>query len=346
MLASSDIFSWLFEGQPTYSTLQEKGLRLYDLGVYQRARQFLQLPALVGDPQAQFALASIIERDRSEVLTRIKPFEDTVRQIQQTAIQNELSQRLIEQAYQHVNDIEATFKASYIPLYEAAAEQGNIDAMLRLGGNKWQTKVRLQLAEGVERNDGEALLNMYALTKDFDWLKKSATQGHAIALYVLAQRYTDDPQLLRSDDLKETVDAILARSAEAGYPPARNWYSNRRNIRSHFIIKQHSRITEAKTGSIDAVTRYGLALSGFYSDAQYNDTENGFEADYIRGFSMLWLVSQIKGRENDPYNVQDKVAHLAKELTPDQILQAKNIARIWADQYPIVSEFRLRACLV
>ena len=177
MQVSIDEFSWLFEGLPTYTTLQEKGLRLYDLGAFRHAQQFLQLPAAVGDAQAQFALASILERDPSDTQSRVTPLRQALAQVATINLPEDARAAWVNKVEQQIRDIETAFKAQYMPLYEAAAAQGNLDAMLRLGGEPWHDKIRQQLAPGVQANEGEALLNMYALTRDLAWLTRPPIPG-------------------------------------------------------------------------------------------------------------------------------------------------------------------------
>lgn len=349
MLAFTDEFSWLFEGLSTYTTLHEKGMRLYDLGAFKYAQQFLQLPAAVGDAEAQFALASIIERDPSETLSTLAPLKQALAQAETISLPEDVRATYIQQVGQQISDIENAFKARYLALYQAAAEQGHIDAMLRLGGDEWAEKVRLQLAPGVQSNESEALLNMYALTRELEWLKKASGAGNAVAHYLLALRYNENPELYIPAhinlSLETHIDSVLRSAVIGGYPPAMYWYANRLKLRGNFIFIQHLRIDEAKAGSIDAVARYGLALSGFYSDEQYNDTDSGFDADYVKGYGLLWLVNQVKGRESAPVDVKNILAQLERELTQVQINEGINWARYWREQYPLLSEFRLRACL-
>ena len=349
MQVSIDEFSWLFEGLPTSTTLQEKGLRLYDLGAFRHAQQFLQLPAAVGDAQAQFALASILERDPSDTQSRVTPLRQALAQVATINLPEDARAAWVNKVEQQIRDIETAFKAQYMPLYEAAAAQGNLDAMLRLGGEPWHDKIRQQLAPGVQANEGEALLNMYALTRDLAWLTKAAHTGHAIALYLLAMRHDENPDLYvqgSSPVSRDThIDGLLRSAAIGGYPPAMYWYANRLKLRGNYTLIQHLRIDEAKAGSINAVARYGLALTGFYSDEQHNDTDSGFAADYPMGYALMWLVNQVKGREPGPLDIREKLAHLERELTSAQINGAKNFAHYWREQYPLVSEFRLRDCL-
>ncbi|MEJ3596567.1 hypothetical protein [Pseudomonas bubulae] len=347
MLAPSDEFSWLFEGLPTYTTLHQKGMRLYDLGAFEHARQFLQLPATVGDAEAQFALASIIEHSPTEISSQITTLRRQIAGITQISRQKEHHWHLVTQASQMIERLQITLKAQYMPLYEAAAEHGNIDAMLRLGGDAWNAKVRAQLESGLRVHTPEALLDMYALTRDLNWLKHSAASGHAIAQYLLATLYDKNPTMLAStEDPQEVIYELISSSAYGGYPPAMNWFANRIENRRNFALIQHWILKEAQAGSINAVQQYGLALTGMNSDGTHNDTVSGFEADYTGGYALLWLVNQVKGRGSNPYNIQDKLHHLESELGPAQVITAKEIAHEWREHYPLLSEFRLRACLL
>ena len=346
MQVFTDEFSWLLEGLPTYTLLHEKGMRLYNLGALKHAEQFLQLPATTGNADAQFALADIIEHTPSENSNQITTLKQQIERILQIDRPGEFYSQLVARATQLIETLEDNQKARYMPLYEASAEQGNIDAMLRLRGNAWEARAHRQLESGVRNHNPEAMLNMYALTRDLDWLKHSAATGHSIAQYLLATLYDKDPALVTGGaDPQETVFELIGSSANGGYPPAMYWYANHLEHRNNFAVIQQWRIREAQAGSINAAQRYGLALTGMNSDETQNDTLSGFEADYVKGYALLWLVNQIKGRGHNPYNIPNKLAHLESELNTEQIAAAKRVAHEWRQQYPMLSEFRLRACL-
>ena len=346
MQVFTDEFSWLLEGLPTYTLLHEKGMRLYNLGALKHAEQFLQLPATTGNADAQFALADIIEHTPSENSNQITTLKQQIERILQIDRPGEFYSQLVARATQLIETLEDNQKARYMPLYEASAEQGNIDAMLRLRGNAWEARAHRQLESGVRNHDPEAILNMYALTRDLAWLKHAAATGHAIAQYLLATLYDKDPALVTDGaDPRDTVYELITRSANGGYPPAMYWYANHIENRNNFAFIQQWRIREAQAGSINAVQRYGLALTGMDSDETHNDTLSGSEADYVKGYALLWLVHQIKGRGHNPYSIPDKLAHLESELSTEQIAAAKRAAHEWHQQYPLLSEFRLRTCL-
>ena len=346
MLISPNEVSWLFDGLPDYITLHKNGMRLYALGALTHAQQFLQLPAAAGDAEAQFALADCVEHTLCDTSTQITALKRNLEILGQINHPQDTKRQLVEQTTQMIEDLENARKAQYMHLYEAAAEQGNIDAMLRLGGDAWQARAHRQLESGVQNHDPEAILNMYALTRDLAWLKHSAAIGHHMAQYLLASLYDKDPALITGGaDPQDTVFELIGSSANGGYPPAMYWYANHIEHRNNFAVIQHWRIREAQAGSINAVQRYALALTGINSDETHNDTLSGFEADYVKGYALLWLVNQVKGRSHDPFNIQNKLEQLERELGHEQILAAKGIAHEWRARYPLLSEFRLRACL-
>lgn len=347
MSLPNNLFAWLFEGLSPADTPRDKGMRLYELGSYKQALHFLQAPDAELDDEALFVLGSIIERDPSAMLVSIEALEHSIKQTEQADLKGPESELFIAQANSQILELQNAFKAQYMTHYQAAAEQGNIDAMLRLGGAVWNERAALQLDSGVLNDDPEALLNMYALTKNTHWLKRSAETGNAVALYLIAEFYDNSPAPSDTPvDMHEHITDSLKASALGGYPPAMFWYANRIEHRANFDLIQLWRVKEAQAGSVNAVARYAMALCGFNGDAEHNDLDSGFAADELKGFGLLWLISQIEGREHDPYDVQGIVQRLSKNLTLEQIETAKALAHDWNSEFPLVSEFRMRACLV
>tara|TARA_R110000868_G_scaffold57120_1_gene176650 strand:- start:345 stop:1301 length:957 start_codon:yes stop_codon:yes gene_type:complete len=122
--------------------------------------------------------------------------------------------------------------------YEAAAEQGDLYAMIRLGSTDdlcgslqkeckkdrkyWTEKVRKQAKIRANSGDKDAMEVMYYLSGDRKWLEKSSELGNSNASYLMAKQLLSDT---RDSDTGKTVlspkaEFFLRKAAENENPGA------------------------------------------------------------------------------------------------------------------------------
>ena len=121
--------------------------------------------------------------------------------------------------------------------YEAAAQQGDYYAMIRLGrsGNDlcavmncpperkapldWLREALKQAEPQAQQGDAEAMYILYHVTASRDWLEKAATAGHAMAQYWMAiPARQGEGFFFPPWKRQEAVEHWFKASAESGYP--------------------------------------------------------------------------------------------------------------------------------
>ncbi len=232
--------------------------------------------------------------------------------------------------------------------YIAAANQGNLYAMLRLSNTQdlctfltdcahdateWREKVIEQGRQRAEQGDAAAMIALYMAGQGLAWLEKAANSNDHYAQYLLAELYSDgNGWFLIPGKREETIKALLKASAEGGYPPSMLSYiryfseaGNHAEVRK-WIIKA------AQSGHIDAV--YSYAAHSAQTPKSF-----GFEKDYIKGYGLFYLLSKLNGGGIAPEYAQKKIAELNSTVPPDQIKKAIEFANTWKSTYPPLSYF-------
>ncbi|SEB42481.1 hypothetical protein SAMN05216178_0177 [Pseudomonas saponiphila] len=190
--------------------------------------------------------------------------------------------------------------------YEAAAEQGDLYAMLRLSsssdlchqmgtctgkaGSEWR-KTALKLAhERAERGDTEAMIVLYIAKQGLGWLEKAAEGGDSYAQKVLAGRYQDGAGwFVIPGNRHKAVKKWFKASAEGGYPLGMAMYAN-------YLFENNGNKAEvgywlkrsAEGGYISAVSTYGSNLAHTPNDLDY-------PPDLIKGYGLTYLISRFEG---------------------------------------------------
>jgi hypothetical protein len=137
--------------------------------------------------------------------------------------------------------------------YEAAAEKGDLYAMIRLGSTDdlcgllqeeckkdskyWTEQAREQAEARAKSGDKDAMEVMYYLSGDRSWLHKAADLGNSNASHLIAKLLLDDT---REEDSGETTltpeaEKYLRKSAEEGNPKAMSLLSLRLNRVGNYI---------------------------------------------------------------------------------------------------------------
>ncbi|MFI8648062.1 tetratricopeptide repeat protein [Pseudomonas iridis] len=127
--------------------------------------------------------------------------------------------------------------------YEAAAEQGDLYAMLRLSskddlcnemgscagksGKDWREQALKVAREQAENGDSDAMTVLYTANQGLDWLEKAANAGNGFAQKILAGVYQDGGGwFLIPGSREKAVERWFRASAEGGYAPGMYLYAN------------------------------------------------------------------------------------------------------------------------
>ncbi|VVO20843.1 tetratricopeptide repeat protein [Pseudomonas fluorescens] len=226
--------------------------------------------------------------------------------------------------------------------YALAAAQGDVYALLRLADEASLQQAKELAQERADNGDGEAMLQLYEMTKDIAWLQKSAEAGFHEGQYILAMVYDKDHTLIADDsERRSTIDDWLKRAAEAGFSRAMHWYSNRPPISQNLPARREWVIKRAQLNDLNGVLNYGYGLSGIYEDDDGVDNEYGFEKDLIKGYGLVWLVLDTTREFTQYSSASDNLSIIAAEMTTPQIEAGKAFAQEWKRTHPAMSEFRL-----
>jgi FOG: TPR repeat, SEL1 subfamily len=150
--------------------------------------------------------------------------------------------------------------AEAVKLYREAAEQGDVDAQMKLGSLyfegegvakdqseavKWFRKAAEQGLAAAQYNLGVCYYNGFGVTKDqseaVKWVRKAAEQGHAAAQYNLGVSYANGDGVTK--DQSEAVK-WFRKAAEQGHAAAQEAlvkvgdYSNTTLKKNDFLLKK------------------------------------------------------------------------------------------------------------
>ncbi|RON48227.1 sel1 repeat family protein [Pseudomonas frederiksbergensis] len=223
--------------------------------------------------------------------------------------------------------------------YRLAAAQEDVYALLRLGDSESLDKVRELLPPRIEQGDGEAMLQMYELTKEITWLKKSANTRFPEALYILALQYDRDRSLVpEGQNPTDVIDLLLERAAHVNFPLAMNWYTNRQKVTTFPSLRREWLEKTAALNDLYGVLKYGFALGHGESGG---DPEYGYKKNYPLSYALVWLVVNSAPE----YQLHNSAAlfldDLGKAMSPQEIALALKVAQTWKDSHPPLSEHRL-----
>lgn len=233
--------------------------------------------------------------------------------------------------------------------YEAAAEQGDLFAMLRLSdsgdlcrelgtcalnGAEWREKA-LELAyERAEQGDTQAMHALFNANQGIGWLEKAAEGGDGSAQRLLAGLYQDgEGWFFLPGSREEAIQKWFKASAESGFPLGMMHYANylyenngsKEEIR-HWVKKA------AEGGYISAVSTYASNLAHTPNDLD-------FPKDLVAGYGLKYLISRLEGGGGAPEYAQRSLPKIAKKMTAEQIEQAKLFAAEWEKTHPPLSYF-------
>jgi TPR repeat protein len=225
--------------------------------------------------------------------------------------------------------------------YRLAAAQDHVYALMRLADEASVKKAQTLAQAAADGGSGEAMLQMYELTQDIEWLKKSAEANFEEGQYILALRYDKDTTLISDSVARHTaVNDLLKKAADAGFPKAMLWYSNRRPGSNDKAAKRQWLEKRVQISDVNAVLDYGYALSFDYTDEE-DVNEYGYEQDLVKGYGLIWLVIDST---RDFFQLDTAISNLAQiggGMTAEQIESAVTFAQDWKRTHGALSEYRL-----
>jgi TPR repeat protein len=258
----------------------------------------------------------------------------------------------------YLAEIIRTRKKSITPeiqaLYEAAAEKGDIYAMMRLSDKgddlchimencppdiktpqEWLESARSLAKERAAQGDGEAMQQLFLMTSHLDWLIKAAESGFPEAQEWLGSLYKEGAgTFLIPGNRKKEIEKWYKASAEGGYPPGMNSYASLLNKRGDrqgygYWIEQ-----SAKAGHFSA-------MSGYAAWTAHMPDEVGYPLDLVKAYGLTLLMAEAdpgRGPSSPGYGGQ-VLPKVAAKMTPEQIEAGKAYAKEWAKTHPPLSRF-------
>ncbi|BAQ82034.1 tetratricopeptide repeat protein [Pseudomonas sp. St29] len=239
--------------------------------------------------------------------------------------------------------------------YEAAAEQGDLYAMLRLSnssdlchqmgtctgkaGPEWR-KTALKLAhERAEQGDTEAMTVLYTARQGLGWLEKAAEAGDSYAQKLLAGVYEDGAGwFFIPGNRQKAVKKWFKASAEGGYPLGMFSYAN-------YLYENNGSKEEigywvkkgAEGGHIDSVSTYASNLAHLPNELDY-------PLNLIEDYGLTYLMSKFEGGgAGGGAGIADfskkVLGKISAQLTSDEIKQGVAFAEEWEKTHPPLSYF-------
>lgn len=230
--------------------------------------------------------------------------------------------------------------------YEAAAEQGDVYAMLRLASGSdlcrtlatctqdsdyWEQRAYETALKRAEQGHASAMGEMYSVTGELSWLEKAAEAGSADDQDLLAHLYKQgEGWFLWPGARQEAVEKWFKAAAEGKYPPAMMKMFERCATRGDFESAREWLKKAVETGVVDAVSTYGANLV-------HMPDQMGFPLDNVKGYAFLSLVAEIR-HEGDDFE-RGLLKAIEPSMSPEQVAQAKTYAKEWMKTHPPLSYF-------
>ena len=235
--------------------------------------------------------------------------------------------------------------------YEASAAQGDLYAMIQLGRSEkdlctfsndcppdqkkpieWLNQAKNIAMPKAIQGDAEAMYILYELTLDDAWLEKAAMAGNALSQYWMGVGYQQGEGFFLPWKRGEAVVKWFKASAEGGYPKSMMEYAAILFESGDIEGFRHWNEQAALVGYADTVYGYG-------SDIAHEPDTYGFPLDIIKGYALVYLLSELDGGGGMQVNVEYKLPLIAAKMTPEQIIEAKEFAKKWKSTHPPLSFF-------
>lgn len=234
--------------------------------------------------------------------------------------------------------------------YGAAAEQGDLYAMLRLGsGNDlckilhacegsldrdWKKQAIKIARERADKGDTEAMTVLYMAGQGVNWVEKAAEDGDSYAQNLLAIAYENGAGwFLIPGSRSEAVEKWYRASAKGGNAQAMNLYSN-------FLYKQNRSKEEigywfkmaADAGHLDVIASYAMNVA-------HLPDSFGYPLNITEAYGLMFLVSKLKGGGTAPEDGRRYLPLIAEKMTTEEIQQGIAYAAEWEKTHPPLSYY-------
>lgn len=234
---------------------------------------------------------------------------------------------------------------------EAAAHQGHIYAMIRLGrsgndlcavmgncpnGSKspgdWLRHAYRVAPPLAEQGSPEAMFLMYEITLNTDWMDKAAEAGHALAQYWKAVSIKQGEGFYLFRSRKQDVEKWFKVSAEGGYPKSMQYYIGILIEKGDWEGVRYWQYKAAETGYTTSIYNLGSYLA-------HEPEGFGHELDLVKAYGLISLLSELDGGGDMLGAADETLPIIAAKMTPEQIEQGLEFAEEWKSTHPPVSYF-------
>ncbi|MGE8145241.1 tetratricopeptide repeat protein [Pseudomonas frederiksbergensis] len=235
--------------------------------------------------------------------------------------------------------------------YEAAADQGDLYAMIQLGRNddslcknlqncapvqkpaiEWLKQAQNIAKPKAENGDTESMYIMYELTVDKDWLKRAADAGHPIAQYWMGIAEKQGEGFFLPWQRQDSIEKWFKASAEGGYPKGMREYALLLSEKNDMEGYRKWNEKSALTGYVSTIFEYG-------SDLAHEPDLYGYPLDAVKGYALIYLLKELDGGGGMQADVKDQLQKISSKITPEQIAEAKSFAKTWKETHPPLSFF-------
>ena len=234
--------------------------------------------------------------------------------------------------------------------YEAAAEQGDLYAMLRLSskddlcrymgtcngkiGEQWRKQAVKIARERAGRGDTEAMIVLYLANQGLAWLEKAAEAGDGFGQYLLASVYESGKGwFLIPGSREKAIGKWFKASAENGFPPGMYLYTN-------FLYEHGGSETDvgywlkktAEAGHIEAMVSYALNIA--HLPERY-----GLPLDLVKAYGFTYMLSKLEGGGVGPEDGKRNLPRVAEKMNEQEIQEGIAFAKEWEKTHPPLSYF-------
>ena len=234
--------------------------------------------------------------------------------------------------------------------YEAAAEQGDLYAMLRLSskddlcrymgtcngkiGEQWRKQAIKIARERAGRGDTEAMIVLYLANQGLAWLEKAAEAGDGFGQYLLASVYESGKGwFLIPGSREKAIGKWFKASAENGFPPGMYLYTN-------FLYEHGGSETDvgywlkktAEAGHIEAMVSYALNIA--HLPERY-----GLPLDLVKAYGFTYMLSKLEGGGVGPEDGKRNLPRVAEKMNEQEIQEGIAFAKEWEKTHPPLSYF-------
>lgn len=234
--------------------------------------------------------------------------------------------------------------------YEESAKRGNIYSMIRLGEagedlcvtmkncsfaehspEEWTTKAKELATKQASKGNAESMYLLWEITGNDDWLEKSAESGFALAQFRLATKYQEGGgTFLLPSRRSDAIEKWMKASAENGYPPGMMGFAASRIKKNDLSSFRFWNEKAAASSYVSGVFGYALYIRGI-------EPTYGFTPDPITSHALLTNLLELDGGGNMIHNVKDTLPEIEKNMTDEQLTEAKILAKTWKSTHPPLS---------